>query len=148
MQQKSALDILDIFKSFKVLVEKHSGKLILRFCCDNGRGEYDNHLFQEYIASKGITYEPSAPYIQHQNGVSERIIHTIMDRARTILLESQLNDSFWAEALNTSVYLHNHSPTQALQGNTLYEAWHGLKPSVEHLRRFGCDAYVYVPTQF
>jgi len=128
-------------------VEKHSGNSILRFRCDNGRGEYDNQLFQEYLVSEGITYEPSAPYTQHENGISERMIRTIMERARTILLESQLNDSFWAEAVNTSVYLHNRSPTRALQDSTLYQAWHGLQPPLGHLRRFRCDAYVYVPDQ-
>ena len=147
LRRKSAEEVLGIFKGFKGLVEKHSGKLILRFRCDNGRGEYDNLLFQEYLLSQGITYEPSAPYTQHQNGVSERIIRTIMERARTILLESHLEDRFWAEAVNTSVYLHNRSPTRALKGTTPYEAWHGSKPSLEHLRRFGCDAYVHVPIE-
>ena len=114
--------MLEIFKGFKVLVEKHS-------------------------VSHGITYEPSAPYTQHQNGVSERTIRTVMERARTILIESQLEDHFCAEAVNTSVYLHNRRPTKALHGTTPYEAWHGSKPPLEHLRRFGCDAYVYVPDQ-
>jgi len=126
MWQMSAQDVLDIIKSFKMLVEKNSGKLILCFCCDTCRGEYDNHLFQKYLASEGITYKLSAPYTLHQNGVSEQMIHTIKDRASTILLESQLNDSFCAEAVNTSVYLHNWSATRALQGNTPYEALHGL----------------------
>jgi len=147
IRQKLAKDVLDMFKCFKVLVEKHLGNSILRFRCDNGRGEYDNHLFQEYLASEGITYEPSAPYTQHQNGISKRMIRTIMERARTILPESQLNDSFWAEAVNTSVYLHNRSPTRALQDSTPYQAWHGLQPPLGHLRRFGCDAYDYVPDQ-
>ena len=147
LKQKLASEVLEIFKGFKVLVEKHSGKFILCFRSDNGRGEYDNQLFQEYLTSQGITYEPSAPYTQHQNGVSERMIRTVMERARTILLESQLEDHFWAEAVNTSVYLHNRSPTQALNGITPYEAWHGCKPPLEHLRRFGCDAYVYVPLE-
>ena len=147
LRQKSASEVLEIFKSYKVLVEKHSGKSILRFRCDNGRGECDNRLFQDYLDCHGITYEPSAPYTQHQNGVSERMITTVMERARTILLESQLEDCFWAEAINTSVYLHNRSPTRALNGTTPYEAWHGSKPPLEHLRRFGCDAYVYVPAE-
>jgi len=147
IRQKLVKYVVDIFKSFKVLVEKHSGNSILHFRCDNGHGEYDNRLFPEYLVSEGIIYEPSAPYTQHQNGISEWIIRTIMERARTILLELQLNDSFWAEAVNTAVYLHNHSPTRALQDSTPYQAWHGLQPPLRHLRKFGCDVYVYVPDQ-
>jgi len=73
------------------------------------------------------------------------MIRTVMERAQTILLESQLEDCFWAEAINTSVYLHSSSPTRGMNGTTPYEAWHGSKPPREDLRRFGCDAYVYMP---
>jgi len=141
LKQKSAPEVLEIFTEFKVLVEKHSGELILRFRSHNGRGEYDNQLFQGYLTSEGITYELSTPYTQHQNGLSERMIRTVMERARTILLESKLQDRFWAEAVNISVYLHNRSPTRALHGATPYEALHGTIPQLQHLRRFGCDAH-------
>jgi hypothetical protein len=41
----------------------------------------------------------------------------------------------------TAVYILNRSPTKALNGRTLYEAWHGRKPAVSHLRVFGCLAF-------
>ena len=93
---------------------------------------------------EGISYEPSAPYTQHQNGVSERKICSIMDKARTMLLEAQLPARFWAEEVNTAVYLLNRSPTIALNGVMLFEAWHGRKHTISHLRRFGCDAYLHM----
>jgi hypothetical protein len=37
-----------------------------------------------------------------------------------------------------AVYILNRSPTKALNGMTPYEAWHGCKPAVSHLRVFGC----------
>jgi hypothetical protein len=48
---------------------------------------------------------------------------------------------FWGEAVVTAVYILNRSPTKALEGRTLYEAWHGRKPAVSHLRVFGCLAF-------
>ena len=42
----------------------------------------------------------------------------------------------------TAVYILNRSPTKALDGMTPYEAWHGRKPAVGHLRIFGCLVYV------
>jgi hypothetical protein len=41
----------------------------------------------------------------------------------------------------TAVYILNHSPTKALNGMTPYEAWHGRKPTVSHLRVFDCLAF-------
>jgi hypothetical protein len=38
----------------------------------------------------------------------------------------------------TAVYILSRSPTKALNGRTPYEAWHGRKPAVSHLRVFGC----------
>ena len=39
----------------------------------------------------------------------------------------------------------NKSPSSALEDKTPQEVWTGKKPSVSHLRVFGCDAYVHVP---
>jgi hypothetical protein len=41
----------------------------------------------------------------------------------------------------TTVYILNHSPTKTLNGRTPYEAWHGRKPTVSHLRVFSCLAF-------
>jgi len=147
LKQKNSKEVLEAFKEFKALCEKHSGKFILRFRCDNGRAEYNNHDFQTFLKVEGITYEPSAPYTQDQNGLSERMIRTLVEKARTMLLEAKLPERFWAEAVNTAVFLHNRSPTRALEGKTPFEAWNGLKPDLSHLRRFGCDAYLHVPEE-
>jgi hypothetical protein len=42
----------------------------------------------------------------------------------------------------TTVYIPNHSPTKALNDRTLYEAWHGRKPTVSHLQVFDCLTFV------
>jgi hypothetical protein len=45
---------------------------------------------------------------------------------------------FCGEAVVTAVYILNCSPTKALNGRMSYEAWHGHKPTVSHLRVFDC----------
>ena len=62
-----------------------------------------------------------------------------------MLADSKLPHRFWAEALSTMVYLRNLSPTKALDGVTPHEAWSNSKPSVSHLRIFGCIVYAHVP---
>ena len=68
-----------------------------------------------------------------------------MEMAICLLLERMIPNQFWAEAVNTSVYLLNRLPTKALQDMTPYEAWCGNKPSIHHLRIFGCIFYYQVP---
>ena len=52
---------------------------------------------------------------------------------------------FWAEAVNTAVYLHNRSPTSALKDKTPFECWFGEKLDVSNLRVFGCICFVHIP---
>jgi hypothetical protein len=49
-----------------------------------------------------------------------------------------------AETLATAVYLRNRSLTKSVSGVTPYEAWSGNKPSVNHLKVFGCAAYAHI----
>lgn len=52
-----------------------------------------------------------------------------------------LQIKFWAEAISTTVYLSNLSPTKAVMSRTPYEAWFGNKHNVSHLKIFECIAY-------
>jgi len=61
------------------------------------------------------------------------------------LIPCKLPHEFWAEALFTAAYLRNLSPTKALEGTTTYEAWTNKKPSVNHLKIFGCEAFAHIP---
>src|SRR3954464_4895859 len=61
--------------------------------------------------------------------------------ARALLRQRGMPTVFWGEAVLTAVYILNRSPTKALDDKTPYEAWHGRKPAVSHLRVFGCLAF-------
>ncbi|KAL8103772.1 hypothetical protein AgCh_028101 [Apium graveolens] len=45
------------------------------------------------------------------------------------------------------VYLLNRCPTKSVRNKTPNEAWSGSKPSVGHLRIFGCITYAHIPDQ-
>src|SRR5277367_4376914 len=54
----------------------------------------------------------------------------------------------WGEAMLTASYIVNRLPTSALvSGMIPFEAWHGYKLDVSHLRRWGCIAYAYIPEE-
>ncbi|KAG7310616.1 hypothetical protein JYU34_003408 [Plutella xylostella] len=64
-----------------------------------------------------------------------------MEKTRCMLQEAGLEQKYWAEAVNTAVYLKNRSPTMSVKGYTPEEKWTGKRVSVSYLRIFGCVAY-------
>ena len=46
--------------------------------------------------------------------------------------------------MSTAVYLENHTPIASRGFISPYELWYGRPPSYDHLRVFGCLAYVHV----
>jgi hypothetical protein len=62
------------------------GYEIKRLQCVNEQGEYDNNIFR-YVP--GTTYEPCPPYANHENGVVKRMIRTITEKARAMMIDSQ-----------------------------------------------------------
>jgi hypothetical protein len=70
-----------------------------------------------------------------------------MEKARSMLSGVGLGQELWAEAMGTTCYLVNRSPSSALDDKTPDEVWFGKKTSFKHLRLFGCDAYVHVPKE-
>ena len=137
-------DVLQRFREWKALVEKSSGRMIKTLRTDNG-GEYISTEFNLYLTKEGIKHELTIPHTPQQNGVAERLNRTLIEGVHTMLADSKLPHRFWAEALSTTVYLRNRSPTKALEGITPFEAWSGTKPDVSFLRIFGCSAYAHVP---
>ena len=49
--------------------------------------------------------------------------------------------------METASYLVNRSPSSALEDRSPQEVWTSKKPSLSHLRVFGCDAFVHVPKE-
>ncbi|CAL8075087.1 unnamed protein product [Prunus armeniaca] len=70
-----------------------------------------------------------------------------MEMAKCMMIEKKMPLEFWAEAVNTDVYVQNRCPTKALDKKTPFEAYSGRRPGVKHLRVFGSLCYAHVPTQ-
>jgi hypothetical protein len=72
---------------------------------------------------------------------------TLMEKARSMLNGVGLGQEFWAEVVGTTCYLVNQSPSSALDDKNPHEVWSEKKPSLQHIRVSGCDAYVHVPKE-
>lgn len=132
---------LAAIQRFQACVEVEMGRRLRVLRTDNG-GEFTSVAFVEHCATHGVKHQHSAPYMPHQNGVVERRNQSVITMARSLLKSRGLPAAFWGEAITTAVYLLNRAPTKSVAGRTPFEAWHGHKPDVEHLRTFGCVAYV------
>lgn len=110
------------------------------------RSDYGSELLskrvEEWLTKKGITFEPSAPYSQEQNGVSERMGRTIMDMTRVTILEGNLDDELWPEIVLAMTYVKNVRPTKALGGDNPYHALQAVQSNIQHLRVLGSIVYV------
>ena len=61
-----------------------------------------------------------------------------------MLAHAKLSKTFWAEALMTTVYVINRSPSVPLDGDIPQRVWTGKDVSYRHLRVFGSLACMHV----
>nr|GEV28510.1 hypothetical protein [Tanacetum cinerariifolium] len=95
-----------ILKSFITKIENLVEKKIKIIRCDNGT-EFMNRVMNEFCKEKGIKKEFSVARTPQQNRVAERRNRTLIEAARTMLADSKLPTTFWAEAINTACYVQN-----------------------------------------
>ncbi|KAD6454733.1 hypothetical protein E3N88_09439 [Mikania micrantha] len=134
-------EAFSMFRQFKSLVEKCSRFKVQTLRTNRG-GEFNSNQFKDYCQNEGIMRQLTAPYSPQQNGVIERRNKTILEMTRSLLKTMKVPNSFWGEAARHSVYLLNRLGTKAVRNMTPYKAWKGKKPTLHHLKVFGCVAYV------
>lgn len=140
----SKSEVVDKLKEYVAMATSHFDSKMSRLRSDRG-GEFTSNEVKAYCKSKGIVMELNPPYNPELNGVAERLNRTLLDKARSMLIESGLPDSLWDEAVMAATYLTNRSPTAALKNKTPFQAWFGRKPNISNLRVFGCHAFSQVP---
>ncbi|XP_059072468.1 retrovirus-related Pol polyprotein from transposon TNT 1-94 [Cryptomeria japonica] len=146
LKYKESDKVLSKFKEFKALTENFSSKRIKCLRSDNG-GEYTSSSFHDFCVESEIKREFCVPYNPQQNGVAERKNRTIVEVAKAMIHDQDLQTLLWAEASRTTVYIQNRCSYRALKNMTLEEAFTGSKSDISHLRIFGSPVYVHVPKE-
>ena len=121
-------------------IEKNSIFTVKVLRSDNGT-EFKNAIVEDYCAERGITQQFTAPGTPQQNGVVERKNRTLIEAARTMLIDAKLPTYFWAEAIQTACFVHNCTLVN-MHGKTPYEMVKGKKPNVKYFHTFGCKCFV------
>ena len=112
---------------------------------DNG-GEFEGE-FQRELDRRSITHEHTPPDTPQYNGVVERALGLLREKA--IILMEELDDvinvpreKLWAQAMLFACDVTNKSVTTSTDGRkSPNELWSGKLPTADHLRPFGAVGY-------
>ncbi|GKB39926.1 ribonuclease H-like domain-containing protein [Tanacetum coccineum] len=103
----------EILKNFITGIENQIDHKVKAIKCDNGT-EFKNRIMNEFCEMK----------------------------ARTMLANSKLPTTFWAEAVNTACYVQNRVLVIKPHNKTPYEHFLGRKPALSFMRPFGCHVTI------
>ncbi|GKA13914.1 putative ribonuclease H-like domain-containing protein, partial [Tanacetum coccineum] len=130
-----------ILKAFITGIENKINLKVKIIRCDNGT-EFKNKEMNQFCEIKGIKREFSVARTLQQNRVAERKNRTLIEAARTMLADSKLPTTFWAEAVNTACYVQNRVLVIKPHNKTPYELFHGRTPSLSFMRPFRCPVTI------
>jgi transposase InsO family protein len=105
-------------------------------------GEFLSEKFIAFCDTKGIARQLTNAETPEQNGVAERMNRTLLEKARSMCLQAKTPKSMWTEAINTAAFLANRCPTQSRPNMTPFQLLLAKRPSLDHLRVFGCRVYI------
>lgn len=82
------------------------GKQIKTLHTDNGT-EYINKKIEKQLRDSGIRHQLTVRYTPEQSGRAERMNCSIVEKAKSMLIDATLGKGYWAEAAATAVYVIN-----------------------------------------
>nr|GEX10698.1 hypothetical protein [Tanacetum cinerariifolium] len=126
-----------ILKSFKIRIENLVDQKVKVIKCDDGT-EFKNREMNQFCEMKGILRQFSLARTPQQNEVAKIRNRTLIEAARTMLSDSELPTTFWAEAVSTACYVQNRVLVVKPHNKTPYELFHGRTPTLSFMRPFGC----------
>ena len=131
----------EILKMFITRIENLLDHKVKVIRCDNGT-KFKNQVMNKFCVEKGILRQFSVARTPQQNGVAERKNRTLIEAARTMLSESKLPTTFWAEAVSIASYVQNRCKVVKPQDKTPYELLRGRKPMIDFFKPFGCPVTI------
>ena len=141
MYLKEISEALKMFKWYLARVEKEIGKS-LKCLRSNRGGEFTSREFEEFYNDRGIKRQTLATRTPLQNSIAERRNRSIIDCARTSMMEKNVALKYQREAISTTVYTLNRVQIKKGTHATPFELWYGHSPNVKHFKVFGNKFYI------
>lgn len=136
------------FKNFINNAERKLGVKAVEVRTVHG-GEYMSTQFENWLEKNRIKHTFSIPGESEMMGTAERMIRTLRDRAKAMLMlfHANLPLEFWDIAVLAACYVTNFVP-QSRDNDNPYKKWHKRQPDYSRLRVFGCKVhYIIRPSQ-
>jgi hypothetical protein len=102
---------------------------------------FNNASSPMFFVSNGVVLRMSFPYNSPHNGKVECTLCSINNMICSLFFQASILACYWVEELHTATYLLNHLPTKTISMPNPFVSPHGVSPSYEHLRVFGCTCY-------
>nr|GEX55075.1 hypothetical protein [Tanacetum cinerariifolium] len=125
-----------ILKSFITRIENLVDHKVKVIRCDN-ETELKNREINQFCEMKGILRQYSVARTPQQNRLAERRNRTLIEAARTMLVDLKLSTTFWAEAVNIACYVQNRVLVVKPHNKTPYELFYSRTPALSFMRPFG-----------
>jgi transposase InsO family protein len=133
-------EVFEDFQSLALRFNNEHPNCLKAICSDNGT-EFRNVSFDEFCLEHGIDQQFFAPRVPQQNGVMKQKNHTLFEMARMMLDEHRTPRRFWADAISTACYISIRIFLCSILHLIPFELCFGRKPSVSHIRPFGCKCF-------
>ena len=141
------------FRKFVTFIENRTNQKVKRVRIDKGR-EFGVRKLESWWAEKSIKIEYIVTYSLKMNRIVKKTNSLIVTKARYLLFDSSLPQSFWPEAFETAVYLLNRLPSISLDYNVplkeFLKAYHNnyqynYTQDLSHLHIWGYKISVHIP---
>lgn len=145
--------VVDRFRDFLRWVALHDFK-VSRLTTDGG-GEFtggentvNKSEFERVCVENKIIQRFSAANTQAQNGISERLMRTLVDSAASMLHEAALDHRFWSLAVKHACWIRNRLSHDALRNDqkqylSPFEKLFKKPVKISMVRVFGCDSWKF-----
>ncbi|GJT43676.1 retrovirus-related pol polyprotein from transposon TNT 1-94 [Tanacetum coccineum] len=124
-------------KCYLTEYEDYDGYLFCPF--GDGKGRISRKGFVESSKKDNITVVARRTLSRM---VLSRRNRTLIEAARTMLVDSKLPTTFWAEAVNTACYVLNKVLVIKPHTKTPYELIRGITPLIDFMKPFGCPVTI------
>ena len=108
------------------------------------RGEYTSDQFFQVCQSEGMKRHFMVRHTAQQNGVTEHMNRTMLEKVRCTLSNASLDKKFWVAVVSYASHFINRLLSATIGGKTPMEMWSGKHAQdYDSIRVFGCPAYYH-----
>jgi len=123
---------------------EREGVIIESVRADEDGALANNSEFSDFLIQQKISLQTTGGYTSFLNGKVDQHHCTIAQMVHSLLLNSGLPSNSWCYAAEATADIYRYTLHSTL-GTTPYEAWYGIKPSIDNLCVWGCYVYVRLP---